>query len=151
MSAVKSESHQKKKPTRHPKRKRAVGGDDDVHLINDSTHQDSILIAGENDVDNILTIVSPERGTNARPERLFDNASGSSSISPLVTCDVQACNTRFTKFNIDLLTGCMFPFLSNLKFWRNWMVRKNCRIIISICLPRLFRVSFSNCGFQTDW
>ena len=68
MSAVKIESYQKKKPTRQAKRKRAVVGGDDVHLINDPTHQESILIAGENDVDNILTIVSPRRGTNTRPE-----------------------------------------------------------------------------------
>ena len=112
MSAVKSESHQKQKPTRQAKRKRSVVGGDDVHLINDHTHQESILIAGENDLDNILTIVSPERGTNARPERLFDNASGSSSISPLVTRDVQARNKRFTKFK-DAVTRKSSPTLDD--------------------------------------
>mmetsp|Transcript_8394 Transcript_8394/g.7946 ORF Transcript_8394/g.7946 Transcript_8394/m.7946 type:complete len:268 (-) Transcript_8394:255-1058(-) len=112
MSAVKSKSHQKKKPTRQAKRKRAVVGDDDVHLINDPTHQESILIAGENDAGNILTLVSPERGTIARLEPLFDDASVSPSISPLVISDVQAPNKRFTKFK-DAVTRKSSPTLDD--------------------------------------
>ena len=81
-------------------------------MINDPTHQESILIAGENDVDNILTIVKPERGTNARSERLFDDASGSPSISPLVISDVQAPNKRFTKFK-DAVTRKSSPTLDD--------------------------------------
>ena len=98
MSGVKSESHQKKKPTRHIKRKR-TGVSGDLHLISERPNENgSILIAGENDEDNVLTIVSPDRGVDSRPVGLFDDVSRPSILSPLRLHDEPPVNTRFTKF-----------------------------------------------------
>ena len=107
MSRTKSESHQKKKPTRQPKRKWVVVSGD-VHLITDRPNDDvSIRIAGENgkekknDDENIITIISPDRGMNDRPERLFDDASSPSILSSLLLSDVQPVNNRFAKFKMQ--------------------------------------------------
>ena len=79
MPLSKSESQQKKKPTRQCKHKQTHIGDGDVRLINDRTNDD-----GTNDTDDNLIVVSPERGTRPLPEQIFDNAANF-SISILST------------------------------------------------------------------
>ena len=99
MPPIKNESHQKKKPTRNPKRKRSVVGGNDVHLITDQTNEESILIAGQNDEDNIINIFSsPDRSDIAAPTRLFDDAASPLLLSPSPITDVQTVNNRYTKF-----------------------------------------------------
>ena len=88
MHVYKSESHQKKKPTRQAKRKRTLVGDDDVHLIIDRTNDPPIPVVTTGDTDDRLIMVSPERGTRPLPERLFDDTA-SPFISPSLLFPVQ--------------------------------------------------------------
>ena len=80
-----SKLYEKWKPTYQAKHNRTVIGDDYVHLISNRTNRESILIAGENDVETILTIISLEWGMNVR---LFYDAPMPPILSHLIISDM---------------------------------------------------------------
>ena len=83
MPVIKPESHQKKKPTRHANRKRKVIDGDDHLPTNIRTNDDPSSTETEKSTDGHITVVSPERGINITPVRLFDESPPILSVLPV--------------------------------------------------------------------
>ena len=119
MPVIKPESHQKKKPTRHAKRKRIVIDDDHHSPADRRMNNDPISAETENSTDDHITMVSPERGTSTIPVRLFDDA----VISPPILSVAPVVNNRYTKF-------------------KKSVVKKSSPILDNHCVLTLLRSSF---------